>query len=178
MEIIIAIVAIVIVMAVIAIIWVGMRERRTHRLQEQFGAEYDEAVGHAGSRRSAESDLEARQKRVEKLNIVEVPPDEAAQFSDEWQGVQARFVDRPSEAITEAEALVTRVMGRRGYPVADFDQRAADISVDHPQVVSEYREARAIAVANANGEADTEALREAMLHYRALFTELLGKQAA
>jgi hypothetical protein len=87
-------------------------------------------------------------------------------------------VDHPSEAITEAEQLVTRVMGRRGYPVADFEQRAADISVDHPQVVSEYREARAIAIANSDGNASTEDLRKAMLHYRALFDELLGKQAA
>lgn len=177
MEIIIGIVAVAIVVAVIAIIWIGTRQRRTHRLQERFGAEYDETVGQADSRRRAEAELEARQKRVDTLHIVEVTPEEATQFADEWQGVQARFVDRPSEAIIEAEALVTRVMGRRGYPMADFDQRAADLSVDHPEVVSEYRQARAIAVANANGDASTEDLRQAMLHYRALFSELLGERA-
>jgi hypothetical protein len=178
MEVAIVILGILLVVAVLAIAWVWMRQRRTRGLQERFGPEYDTAVDEAGSRSRAESDLSARRKRVENLHIVDVPRDEAEEYATEWEGVQARFVDHPSEAITEAEQLVTRVMGRRGYPVADFEQRAADISVDHPQVVSEYREARAIAIANSDGNASTEDLRKAMLHYRALFDELLGKQAA
>jgi hypothetical protein len=178
MEIAIAILVLFILAVVVAIAWVWMRQRRTHELQERFGPEYEEAIDRAGSRREAESELKERRKRVEKLNIVDVPREEAEEFSAEWESLQARFVEAPSEAITQADALVARVMGRRGYPVADFEQRAADISVDHSQVVSEYREARAIAVANSNGEASTEDLREAMLHYRALFTELLGKRVA
>lgn len=179
MEVAIAVlVAIVVVAIILAIAWVWMRQRRTHDLQERFGPEYDETVGRSGNRRAAESELEARRKRVADLNIVDVPPEEADEYATEWERVQSRFVDYPSEAVAEADALVSRVMGRRGYPVADFEQRAADISVDHPQVVSEYREARSIAVANSNGDANTEDLREAMLHYRALFAELLGKQRA
>lgn len=172
-------IAVIVVVALLALAggWMWMGRRKTHALQDRFGPEYDRALDDVGSRRQAEAELNARRKRVENLEIVEVTPQERASFSAEWTAVQAHFVDTPSEAIAEADNLVTRVMGRRGYPMADFDQRAADISVDYPEVVSEYRDARAVAVANADGRASTEDLRQAMLHYRALFGELLGQKA-
>lgn len=178
MEIVIGIVALVLFIAVAALAVMWMRgRRRSSALRDQFGPEYDRTIEDAGGRREAEADLEARQKRVADLDIVDLPPEESDAFAREWTEVQARFVDRPSEAIGEADQLVTRVMERRGYPVADFDRRAADVSVAYPAVVPEYREARAIALKNAEGDASTEELRQAMLHYRALFEELLGKTA-
>jgi len=175
--IVVIIVAVVVVLVLVG--WMAMQRRQRSRgLREQFGSEYEQAVEETGDRKQAEADLDARRQRVESFEIVELRPDESASFTERWQTVQANFVDRPSEAITEAETLVTQVMVKRGYPMADFDQRAADVSVDHPEVVSEYREARAIAVKNADGNASTEDLRQAMLHYRALFDELLGKRAA
>lgn len=173
----IVIVVLFLVVAALAVLWM-MGRRRSGALREQFGPEYERTIEEAGSRRRAEADLRERQKRVDELDIVEVPPEEADSFAREWTRVQAEFVDHPAEAIGEADQLVTRVMERRGYPVADFETRAADVSVSHPEVVSEYRDARAIAVQNADGGASTEELRQAMLHYRALFSELLGKTAA
>jgi FtsZ-interacting cell division protein ZipA len=174
---------IVIVVAIVLLViaggwWWMQRRRRTEGLREQFGTEYDRTLDQAGSRRDAEHDLADRQKRMADVQIVELSDEEANAFSGQWRDVQAKFVDRPSEAITEADSLVAQVMGRRGYPMADFDQRAADVSVDHPEVVSEYRDARSIAEKNADGGASTEDLRQAMLHYRALFDDLLGKRAA
>jgi len=170
-------VSLVVVVAALVVLWM-MGRGRSNALREQFGPEYERTLEEAGSRRGAEADLRERQKRVDDLDLVELRPEEADSFAREWTRVQAEFVDHPSEAVGEADQLVTRVMERRGYPVADFDTRAADVSVSHPEVVSEYRDARAIAVRNADGGASTEELRQAMLHYRALFSELLGKAAA
>jgi hypothetical protein len=175
---IIAIIAVLVLLVIAGGWWWMQQRKRSEGLRAQFGAEYDRTIEEAGSRRDAERDLDERRKRMADVQIVELTDEESSAFSEQWRDVQAKFVDRPSEAITEADSLVAQVMGRRGYPMADFDQRAADVSVDHPEVVSEYRDARSIAEKNANGGASTEDLRQAMLHYRALFDELLGKRAA
>jgi len=122
--------------------------------------------------------LEARQRRVEEFDIREIQPDEAARYASAWKAVQSQFVDDPPGAVGEADRLVGDVMATRGYPVGDFEQRATDLSVVHATVVEHYREARAIATRQAAGEADTEDLRRAMVHYRALFSDLLGKNTA
>jgi cytoskeletal protein RodZ len=168
---IIALVVVVIVVAIIA--WFAMQKKRTGELREKFGPEYDRAVNQYGGQRSAESMLEERQKRVEALNIRPLSPEERGRFAEAWRSVQARFVDDPTGAITDADRLVNQVMQARGYPVGNFEQRAADISVDHPTVVTNYRAALAIAQANERGQATTEDLRKAMVHYRALFDDLL-----
>jgi hypothetical protein len=153
--------------------WAFTQKRRTEELRDRFGPEYERAVHTTGDTRQAQAELEARQKRVEALNIRTLDPDERQRFADRWQATQAHFVDDPSGAIQDANDLVKDVMEARGYPVSDFEQRAADISVNHADVVTHYRAARAIALANERGEADTENLRQAMVHYRALFEELL-----
>jgi hypothetical protein len=167
-------VAALLVVAVFA--WLYMQRRRrttTAELRQRFGPEYELAVGEQGSERRAEAQLEAREKRVEKLTIRDLDPVERAHFSDRWQAVQSRFVDDPKGAVTEADALVSLLMQTRGYPVADFHQRAADISVDHPRVVANYRSGHEIALRLGDGEANTEDLRTAMIHYRSLFDELV-----
>jgi len=170
----ILIIALVVVVIVVAIIiWQATQKKRTGQLREQFGPEYDRAVSQYGDQRSAESRLEERQKRVEALNIRPITPEERGRFAETWRSVQARFVDDPTGAVTDADRLVNQVMQARGYPVGDFEQRAADISVDHPTVVTNYRAALAIAQANERGQATTEDLRKAMVHYRALFDDLL-----
>ena len=147
--------------------------RRTGKLRDQFGAEYERTLAERGGRRSGEAELEARRKRVAALEIVPLSSADARGFGARWREVQSRFVDDPSGAITAADTLVTELMQKRGYPVRDFEERAADISVDHPAVVSDYRAARAISQAKDRGEAGTDQLREAMLHYRSLFSDLL-----
>ena len=166
-------VAVILVVAVLA--WLYVRRRRrttTAELRQRFGREYELAVGEHGSERRAEAQLEAREKRVEKLTIRDLDPVERAHFSDRWKALQSRFVDDPNGAVTEADALVSLLMETRGYPVADFHQRAADISVDHPRVVANYRSGHEIALRLGNGEATTEDLRTAMIHYRSLVDEL------
>jgi hypothetical protein len=167
------ILALVIVVAAVAGVawWFGQR-RRTERLKDTFGPEYERTVDAADSRRRAEAELEARQQRVESLDIHELSPGESARFADRWRVVQALFVDDPARAVDQADTLIGEVMRARGYPVGDFEQRAADISVGHPQVVDHYRVAHRIA-ARRDRDADTEALRQAFVHYRALFAELL-----
>jgi hypothetical protein len=167
-----------VVVAIIAMAWQMQRSRRSKRLRESFGPEYERTVKETGDRSKAESELEGRRQRVEKLNIRPLSEDEQSRFAASWQATQSRFVDDPSSAIRDAEGLVTEVMSARGYPVADFEQRAADVSVDHPEVVANYRFARRIAQANEEGEASTEELRQGLVHYRALFAELLEKQPA
>ncbi len=169
----------VIAAAAIAIaVWLLLRRRRTEQLRHRFGPEYERAVREKGDVRSAEATLEARQARVEKLHIRPLAPDDAARFAREWRNVQALFVDDPKAAITSADRLVGEVMHARGYPVGDFEQRVEDISVDHPDVVRNYRAAHDIAQDHARGRASTEDLRQAMVHYRALFNDLLGSQPA
>ena len=167
-------VAVILVVAVLAWLYVQRRRRTTTaELRQRFGREYELAVGEHGSERRAEAQLEAREKRVEKLTIRDLDPVERAHFSDRWKALQSRFVDDPKGAVTEADALVSLLMQTRGYPVADFHQRAADISVDHPQVVANFRSAHEIALRLGKGEANTEDLRIGMIHYRSLFDELV-----
>jgi hypothetical protein len=166
--------AVVIVIAAV-LIWLYVRNRRrnTAGLRQKFGSEYDRAVVAHGSERKAESKLEDREKRVEKLQIRDLDPTERERFSKRWEAVQSRFVDSPRGAVTEADDLVSSVMKTRGYPLSDFDQRAADISVDHPRVVENYRSAHEIALRLGKDQASTEDLRTAMIHYRSLFEELV-----
>jgi hypothetical protein len=164
-------VLIVVVIAVGAVlIW---QRRRSAELQKRFGPEYQRAVGQFGDQQKAEAELASRQKRVRSLEIRSLTPEEQARFTDAWKKAQTRFVDEPSQAAADADTLVKQLMQTRGYPMGDFEQRAADISVDHPNVVSNYRAAREIALRNNAGKATTEDIRQAMVHYRSLFEELL-----
>jgi hypothetical protein len=164
---------IVLAAVIIAVVWFATRKRRSDELRDRFGSEYDEAVNEYGGRGEAESELEARRKRVEQLDIRPLGLQDQQRFANSWKATQARFVDDPSEAIAEADRLVGELMQARGYPVGNFAQRAADISVDHPDVVKNYRAAHDIAIDNERGAASTEDLRQAMVHYKALFEELL-----
>jgi hypothetical protein len=156
--------------------WVFHRKRRSERLRTQFGAsEYDRTVKEDGSRRHAEAGLKERTARVESLNIRPLASGDRARFVESWRRVEARFVDGPGGAVTEADQLLGDVMSTRGYPVSDFEQRAADISVDHPLVLENYRTAHEIALRQRKGQANTEDLRQAMIHYRTLFEELVGE---
>jgi hypothetical protein len=161
------------VIVVAAIVWFDLRRRHSDALRARFGPEYNRAVASSGSITHAEASLEARARRVEALHIRNLAPDDRARYSAAWRRVQERFVDDPSGAVTEADRLVGEVMHARGYPVGDFERRVEDISVDHAGVVMNYRAARDIAEAHARGEATTEDLRQAMVHYRALFDDLL-----
>lgn len=158
-----------------AIAWITLSRVRSQRLRQRFGAEYDRTIRTEGNVRKAEAALEARAKRVATLHIHPLTPADAERFDASWRAVQARFVDDPKGAVTEADRLVGEVMTTRGYPVGEFEQRVADISVDHPNVVMNYRAAREIALQHAEGQASTEDLRQAMVHYRALFTDLLER---
>lgn len=163
-----------VVLAVIAFAaWFFYQQKQSHRLQQRFGPEYGRTVDELGSQKKAESELKAREKRVERLNIFPLAPSDAARFSEAWKVLQGRFVDNPKGVFVQADLLVRELMLKRGYPVGDFERRAGDISVDHPAVVDHYRAAQAIAVRNEHSEADTEELRKAVVHYRALFNELL-----
>jgi hypothetical protein len=149
------------------------RRKQSHKLQERFGPEYGRTVSELGGRTKGESELKAREKRVERLDILPLAPPEAARFTEAWRALQSRFIDNPKGVVVEAEQLVRELMEKRGYPMGDFERRAGDISVDHPDVVANYRSAQAIAVRDQRGSADTEELRRAVVHYRALFDELL-----
>ena len=152
-----------------------LRKRRTERLRDRFGdAEYARAVQEGGNRRRGETGLEKRTKRVEAFQVRPLTPGDRARFLESWRGVQVRFVDSPAGAVTEADQLLGDVMSTRGYPVSDFEQRAADISVDHPLVLRNYRAAHDIALRQKKGQANTEDLRQAMVHYRTLFDELVS----
>jgi hypothetical protein len=161
--------------AVVAILaWYFLRQRRSRTLRSRFGPEYDHAIREYGGQSKAEEALVARQKRMEKIHVHPLSRDERERFADEWHDVQGRFVDDPPGSIQEADRLVCEVMRARGYPMSDFDRRAADLSVDHPQVVRTYRAAHGIAVRHGKGQASTEDLRQALVYYRELFEELLG----
>ncbi len=164
-----------IVLAVIVLVVLGlvaaaaMRKRRSEQLREGFGPEYDRVVEDTGDRRAAERELSERRKRHEELEIVSLSDGVRARYAEEWKQVQARFVDEPDAAVRDADQLVQRVMSDRGYPVADdFERRAADVSVDYPDVVENFRDGHRLAA-----ESDTESLRQAMVHFRSLFAELL-----
>lgn len=172
----------IVIALIVVVVLIGAtlysRRARTERLRERFGPEYDRALEAKGGRAKAEADLAEREKRVEKLDIRSLEPAERREFISRWTDVQARFVDDPARAVAFADALLGEVMKARGYPVTDFDQRAGDISVDHPVVVEHYHKAHDIAVRHERGESSTEDLRQAMIHYRALFDNLVGAEAS
>lgn len=169
---------IVLVVAILAIAAVAaaliMRKRQSHHLKHHFGAEYDRALERTGDPKKAERELHAREKRVAKFELKPLEATDRARFVTTWTAVQAAFVDDPKSAVNTADDLLGEVMAARGYPVSDFEQRAADLSVEHPTVVQNYRAAHDIALRHQRGDAGTEDLRQAMIHYRALFEELTG----
>jgi hypothetical protein len=165
------VVAVVVVCAIA--IWSYTAKRKTQRLQQRFGPEYDRVTEQAG-KRDAEKALAEREERHDKLNIRPLPADSRAQYAMKWKDVQSEFVDAPATAVAHADGLVSAVMNDRGYPMDDFDQRAADVSVDHPEVVENYRKAHRIFVSMEHGAVSTEEERKAMQHYRRLFDDLLG----
>jgi hypothetical protein len=167
------VIGIVVAIVLLGVLFSALRTRRSHSLQDQFGREYDRTVDKAGGRRGAERELVERQKRHDELELRPLSPDARERYLQQWQATQGRFVDDPTGAVSEADDLVQRVMRDRGYPVDDFEQRAADISVEHPELVEKYRTADGIARASERGEASTEDLRHSVRHYRALFVELL-----
>jgi hypothetical protein len=150
-----------------------IQKRRTQNLRSKFGPEYDKAVDSNKDRAHAESDLEKREKRVAKFNIRSLRSEERTKYAEDWRTEQSLFVDDPRTAVEHADVLVQDVMKRRGYPVSDFEQNAADLSVDHPRVVENYRTAHEIAIRDGRGQSTTEDLRKAMVSYRALFEDLL-----
>src|ERR1700689_5767965 len=166
----------VVVLAVLALAaWFIAKKKReqSRRLQKHFGSEYGRTVHALGGRKKAESDLMAREKRVERLVLTPLTLAEAARFTDAWNALQSRFVANPKGVVVQADQLVRELMLKRGYPMGDFERRAGDISVDHPTIVENYRAAQAIAVRDGRGQADTEELRRAVVHYRVLFDEML-----
>lgn len=173
------IITVVAVLVIIGIVLglVFSRRKRTEKLQEHFGPEYEHAVQTLGDEKEAQAELEERKKHVEALNIRSLSTVERDRYLAEWTAVQSKFVDEPGQAIVEADRLIMEVMQLRAYPVSDFEQRAADISVQYPALVSNYRAARAIALKNEQHQADTEELRQAMIYYRSLFEELLETRA-
>ena len=170
------VIAALIIVAALVIAYIVSRKRRTEALRQRFGAEYDRAMREYGEGHG-ESVLQKREKRVERFPLRELAVDEHERFITQWRDVQAQFVDDPKGAVSNADILVGRVMQARGYPVSDFEQRAADISVTHPHVVDNYRAAREIALREQKGEATTEDLRNALRYYRSLFDELLQRPA-
>jgi hypothetical protein len=171
-------IAVVVAILVALVAWRTYAGVQSRRLKERFGPEYDAVLKRQGSKAKAEAELKRRQKRVERFEIVALAPAEAARFSQAWTRLQGSFVDDPKGVLIEADRLVRELLVKRGYPVADFELRAADISVDHPIVVNNYRAAQRIVSLDQRGEASTEDLRKAVVHFRALFDELLGTSKA
>jgi hypothetical protein len=163
----------VILVGLAVAVWIYLQKRRSQQLRNRFGPEYDRVVEQSRDRRRAETELESREKRVERLHIRSLSANDLRRFTEGWRSVQGQFVDDPKGAVREADQLVGEVMNARGYPVGDFEQRAADISVDHPHIVENYRAAHGIAVRDQRGEVNTEDLRQALVYYRGLFEELL-----
>jgi uncharacterized membrane protein YccC len=156
-----------------AIVWQVVEQRRSRRLRGRFGPEYERTVNEADSRRAAEAELAAREQRRDTFELRPLPVEEQSRYTEQWQSVQAQFVDDPAGAVTRADGLIQSVLADRGYPLEDFEQRAADISVDHPSVVENYREGHRRYEQTAAGQGSTEDLRQAMRSYRLLFTELV-----
>jgi hypothetical protein len=167
------VIGVIVAIVVLGVVLSALRTRRSRSLQDQFGPEYDRTVDKVGGRREAERELAERQKRHDELELKPLSQDARDRYLQQWQVTQGRFVDDPTGAVSEADDLVQRVMRDRGYPVDDFEQRASDISVEHPELVEKYRTANGIARASERGEASTEDLRHSVRHYRALFVELL-----
>jgi hypothetical protein len=154
-------------------VWLVTLRRRTGRLQDRFGPEYNRVASSAERKREAEAELERREERREEFDIRPLPEESRARYVEEWKSIQAEFVDEPSRAVARADSLLQSVMAERGYPVEKFDQRTADLSVDHPKVVENYREGHRLATRSHEDGSGTEELRQAMRHYRALFEELV-----
>ena len=163
------------VLAIGIALWMYMKKERTQKLRSKFGTEYDKAIGEHKDRGHAESELQKRAARVAKFNIHPLKAEERARYTEDWRREQSLFVDDPRGAVNHADTLVQDVMRRRGYPVGEFDQNAADLSVDHPRVVENYRAAHEIAIREGQGPGNTEDLRRAMVSYRALFDDLVGQ---
>jgi hypothetical protein len=170
------IIAVVLLIAVVLAVlaWLVVQRQRSLRLRRRFGPEYDLTVSEFRSRTKAETELQNREERVARLKLVPLTAADAARFSDAWSTLQGRFIDSPKGVVVEADHLVQELMARRGYPMGDWERMAADVSVEHPMVVSTYRAAKAIADRDARGQADTEELRKAVIYYRTLFDELLA----
>ena len=169
------IVLVIVVAAVLVAVAVYVsRRKRSEHLREKFGPEYDRTLQARGDAARAETELLAREKRVKKLALRTLPAADRQRYADDWAMVQRRFVDDPAGAVTQADKLVTQVMDARRYPTGDFEQRAADVSVDYPVFVQNYRAAREITLRHSKGQSSTEDLRQAMVHFRSLFDELLG----
>jgi hypothetical protein len=172
-------IALLVVAAAVAAVYVArssQSNKRSERLKEHYGTEYERTVQQTGDPRAAEAELVARERKLKKLDIVSLSPEAQKMYSEQWRLLQTGFVDNPTTAVKDADLLVNQVMRERGYPIDDFEQRAADISVDHPAVVENYRAAHGIFLAQQNGQIGTETQREAFVHYRALFEKLLGTE--
>jgi hypothetical protein len=172
----VTVIGVLVLLAIVVIAaawWYTQQQRRSKQLRQRFGPEYERAVDQYGERGRAEEALTARTERVEQLHIRPLRAEDSARYAESWRSVQSRFVDDPEGAIGEADRLCGEVMQARGYPMGNFEQRAADISVDHPQVVEHYRAAHEVARRSADGNATTEDLRQAMVHYRTLFEDLI-----
>jgi hypothetical protein len=172
-----AAVAVIVIVAVLVVAALGLlawRQQQRRRLRERFGPEYDRTVERHSSTREAEQELRAREQRHRELPIRPLDPEACDRYRAEWQGVQERFVDSPQSAVGEADNLLVRVMKDRGYPTEDYDQQVADLSVEHAGTIDRYRTAHDIRGRADSGQASTEDLRQAMVHYRALFADLLG----
>jgi len=165
------------VLAIGTAVWMYMQKKQTQKLRTKFGPEYDKAIGEHRGRGHAESELQKRATRVAKFNIHPLAAGDRSKYAEDWRQEQSLFVDDPRAAVNHADTLVQDVMQRRGYPVGDFEQNAADISVDHPLVVENYRIAHEIAVREGHGANNTEDLRKAMVSYRVLFEDLLVETA-
>jgi FtsZ-interacting cell division protein ZipA len=167
-------IAVLAVIVIAVVVWVALTKRRTTTLRDQFGPEYDHTLQQTDNRREAEADLTARRERREQLDVRPLTTAARERYSAQWQQVQSRFVDQPAVSLGQADELVLQVMRERGYPMDDFEQRAADISVDYPELVEHYRAGQTVSRSAASGEATTEDMRRGLVHYRALFEELLG----
>ncbi|HEY5289469.1 MAG TPA: hypothetical protein VIJ59_05505 [Caulobacteraceae bacterium] len=170
------VIIVVAVIIVAAIIWFAARRRTSTQLKTKFGTEYSRLVEETGSQHKAETELHDREQRVKRLTVRPLSVADRTRFVDSWKAVQSRFVDDPGGAVGDADTLIVDVMTARGYPMAEFEQRSADISVDHPEVVQNYRTAHDIAVRHGQGGVDTEELRKSMIAYRALFDDLVGER--
>jgi hypothetical protein len=173
------IIAVALIVVVLGIVLLPMlaRRKRSDRLHDQFGSEYEHTVQVLGDEKKAQNELEERQKYVKALDIRPLSEIEHKRYTADWAAIQSKFVDEPGQAIVDADRLIMEVMQLRAYPIADFEQRAADVSVSYPELVSNYRAARVIALKNQEHQADTEELRQAMIYYRSLFDELLVPDA-
>ncbi len=169
------IIAVVLILVIVGVIMglILARRKRSQQFHDKYGPDYDRTVKTMGNEKKAQTEMDERQKHVETLNIRPLSASERDHYLAEWNTIQAKFIDQPGQATVEADHLIQQVMQMRAYPISDFEQRAADISINYPDLVSNYRAAREIALKNGLHQADTEELRQALVYYRSLFDELL-----